>query len=98
MDDGEKAVQVQRMGDIYRQARKVHVWPGEGFDQDRLPEILSRFRALVVSNKVSEHAADDIAQSTDIPNNFGLKDAILQFFVLAMVPSAMDSAGSLSGP
>jgi hypothetical protein len=44
----EKAVQVQLMGEIYREALKVHIWLGEGVIEDRLPQLFALFRALVV--------------------------------------------------
>ena len=42
-DNDEKSIQVQLMGEIYHQAKKVHVWLGEA-DED-IEKVLSFFRA-----------------------------------------------------
>ncbi|KAF2872313.1 heterokaryon incompatibility protein-domain-containing protein, partial [Massariosphaeria phaeospora] len=44
----EKAVQVALMGDIYRQARTVHVWLGDASDEHCIPDIFALFRAMAV--------------------------------------------------
>lgn len=48
-DNDEKSVQVKIMGDIFRYAKKVHIWLGEA--DDRVPLVLDCFRALALLKK-----------------------------------------------
>ena len=45
-DDGsEKGVQIPLMGEIFQQAKKVHIWLGEG--GEKIPHVFAFFRTLV---------------------------------------------------
>jgi hypothetical protein len=48
-DNDEKAVQVQMMGEIYVQAKKVQIWLGES-DHD-IPKTFALFRSLAIAGK-----------------------------------------------
>ncbi|KAF2105546.1 heterokaryon incompatibility protein-domain-containing protein, partial [Lophiotrema nucula] len=49
-DMQEKAVQVQLMGDIYKQAHKVQIWLGENDEDDYILEVYGLLKALAVTS------------------------------------------------
>ncbi|OCL12193.1 HET-domain-containing protein, partial [Glonium stellatum] len=75
-DNKERGHQVQLMGEIYRQAKKVHVWLGEA-DED-VPKILVFLRALagIGEKDISPALAEKELMLT---SNSDAKQSIIQF-------------------
>lgn len=75
----EKAVQVQLMGEIYREAQKVHIWLGEGFIEDRLPQLFTLFRALVVNKHTSSKSTTAVKSPELLYHNPTIAKAVRGF-------------------
>ncbi|KAH7420175.1 heterokaryon incompatibility protein-domain-containing protein [Cadophora sp. MPI-SDFR-AT-0126] len=92
-DNDEKRIQVGLMGDIYRQARKVHVWLGDGHgfgeetgtesqqtDRNDLPKFIGLLRAISVLKLEPVKQKSPPFSTARSPSRVSVRETILKFF------------------